>query len=64
MALLNATKQWQMTGLDETGEKVLPSVFIWMYNKKLNQANFGDHLFQGETKSFARISLRPIEAQQ
>lgn len=59
-------------GIGGTGERLVPSIYIGMYNKqlyiqeseqmRLNQAKLVNHLIEGETKSFARIPWRPIEA--
>lgn len=54
------------------GENLVPSIYIGMYNKqlyiqesermRLGKANLVQHLTEHETKSFARIPWRPIEA--
>lgn len=59
-------------GIDGTGERLVPSIYIGMYNKqlyiqesdrlRLTKANLVNHLIRSETKSFARIPWRPIEA--
>lgn len=59
-------------GMDDTGERLVPSIYIGMYNKqlyiqeseqmRLEQANLVNHLIESETKSIARIPWRPVEA--